>query len=249
MSVIVAGAVLTSARRNPPTYNRDPKGNRVCPPYQGAAGGLPRAVRSPSASVTFVTPTGASAGAGRGRSPSRRLPDVSRRHAHLTVGQGRKLRARVVDRAHRGRQARDRHGARRLDRPRRRRAGPPGSTGPCPARSSSRTARPAARLRRASRRSGRRTRRTASSSRRRGGPPVATNDDGPAAERPGPHPKTITVTVNVPQGATDLRAIVAAGVARQRRARRRRRPVRVLDADRLYADGFPTSSSARPRST
>lgn len=42
MSIIVPEAFVTSPQgQNPPTYrHRDAKGNRICPPYQGAAGGV-----------------------------------------------------------------------------------------------------------------------------------------------------------------------------------------------------------------
>jgi hypothetical protein len=69
MSVIVPEALRTSRPgQDPPTYQlRDPKGNRVCPPYQGAAGGL--ATCGPLITIQglpydlFSTPTGTRPGA------------------------------------------------------------------------------------------------------------------------------------------------------------------------------------------
>ncbi len=64
MSVIVPGAIVTSPpQQQPPAYKfRDAKGNRICPPYQGAAGGL--ATCGPLLTIQglpydlFITPTG-----------------------------------------------------------------------------------------------------------------------------------------------------------------------------------------------
>lgn len=69
MGVITPEALRTSPPNvNPPTYRfRDPKGNRVCPPFQGAASGL--ATCGPLLTIQgldydlFVTPTGTRPGA------------------------------------------------------------------------------------------------------------------------------------------------------------------------------------------
>ncbi len=69
MGVITPEAVRTSPQNvNPPTYRfRDPKGNRVCPPFQGAASGL--ATCGPLLTIQgldydlFITPTGTRPGA------------------------------------------------------------------------------------------------------------------------------------------------------------------------------------------
>lgn len=64
MSAIVQEALVTSPPGvNPPTYDlRDKKGNRICPPYQGAAGGIgtcgPLTTIDGLAYDLFVTPTG-----------------------------------------------------------------------------------------------------------------------------------------------------------------------------------------------
>ena len=68
MSIIVPEALVTSPQgQNPPTYkHRDPKGNRICPPYQGAAGGV--ASCGPLLTVQgldydlFITPLGTRSG-------------------------------------------------------------------------------------------------------------------------------------------------------------------------------------------
>ena len=261
MSVIVAGAVLTSAQGvNPPTYNlRDPKGNRVCPPYQGAAGGL--ATCGPLITIQglpydlFVTPTGTRPG--QVLEPGDSFVFAGEAWPTLDVfyvvtltspsGKEQKLTGRASSIGHIDGSGKHVtvtepgvwtvHVSATQDRP-------VPSTGAVPSPvivADGKTKLPGYGAPLSAILGSKDSTYRFVVASPRADIPVATElTMGRQPNGPARIPKTITVTVNVPQGATDLRAIVAKpGLLVSDAPVGGGGPVRIeLNADKLYADGF-----------